>query len=201
MELYHGTSVESARKILKGGFKYGVKYNWVGKIKSKKGLIYLSLAYAPYYAMAAKSPSKMRAIVKVRVDKRNLYPDEDFLYATAIGSKVYTPKFDLKQYKHLAGASLKYLGNVCAFPEDIKVIGIREFNAERLFMVCDPSITPINYAIMGNYYRKLTEWIYKGRKPEGFALHYNKLYNPQMYKIMTQRKILKTKKVTKTVFI
>ena len=189
MELYHGTSVASARKILREGFKYGVKYNWLGKIKSKKGYIYLSLAYAPYYAMATKSASNMRAIVKVKVNKSDLYPDEDFLYNTAIGSRVYTSKFDLRQYKHLADMSLKYLGNVCALPEDIKVIGIREFDARRLMMVCDPSIVPINYAIMGDYYRELTKWIYSGRKPEEFALHYNKLHNPQMYKIMMQQKV------------
>lgn len=189
MKLYHGTTVESARRIKREGFKYGVKYNWVGKIKSKKGYIYLSLAYAPFYAMTAKSSSDKRAIVKVSVNKRDLYPDEDFLYRTAIGSKVYTSGFDLKQYKHLAGESLKYLGNACALPKDIKVIGVREFDARRLFMVCDPSITPINYKIMGHYYKKLTEWIYSGRKVEGFALHYNKLYDPQMYKIMMQQKI------------
>lgn len=189
MKLYHGTSVESARRIKREGFKYGVKYNWGGKIKSKKGFIYLSLAYAPFYAMTAKSSSNKRAIVKVEVNKKNLYPDEDFLYNTAFGSKVYTPGFDLKQYKHLAGMSLRYLGNVCALPKDIKVVGIREFDTRGLCMVCDPSITPINYKIMGHYYKKLTEWIYSGRKVEEFLLHYNKLYDPQMYKIMMQQKI------------
>ena len=188
MKLYHGTTVESARRIKREGFKYGVKYNWAGKIKSKKGYIYLSLAYAPFYAMAAKSSSSKRAIVKVEVNKKNLYPDEDFLFFTSIGMGVRDPKFDLSQYKRMADMSLRYLGNVCALPKDIKVVGVREFDAKRLFLVCDPTITPINYQIMGRYYRKLTEWIFSGRKVEEFDLHYNKLYDPQMYKI--QQKIL-----------
>jgi len=53
MFLYHGTTKENAERIMKEGFIPDKKYNW--KIKSKQGFVYLSSAYAPFYAMTAKS--------------------------------------------------------------------------------------------------------------------------------------------------
>lgn len=169
MILYHGTSVDSARRILREGFRYGVKYNWSGDIKSKEGFIYLSLAYAPFYSETAKSTSKMRAIVKVSVPINKLYPDEDFLFhALKLKTQREMRDIDICQYKHAAKHSLQYLGNCAALPEDITVLGAREFDAKRLIYVCDPSISPIAYKVMGDYYKKLTDWIYKGGIPEKF---------------------------------
>jgi len=160
--LYHGTTKESAKQIEKEGFIYGKKYNWEGVIQSKKDFIYLSTAYAPYYAMAAKSNSNNRAIIKVVVNKYDIYPDEDFI--TYI-YKIPSQKINIKDYKELAFDSLNYLGNIAIRPDKIKIIGITYFNAKNLLMVCDPSITPINYKFMGDYYRGLTEWIYQDNNP------------------------------------
>ena len=177
MILYHGTSVDSARRIIKGGFRYGVKHNWKGAQQSKEGFTYLSLAYAPFYTMTVSSKSEMRAIVKASVPKASLYPDEDFLYHL-LGLPL--EQIDITKYQYLAGSSLNYLGNAAARPEDITVLGSREFNAKDLILVCDPSIVPANYQIMGGYYRNLTEWIYQGKNP----LEYRDptmMYDPHKY--------------------
>lgn len=172
MILYHGTTVESAERIKKEGFIPGKSYNW--KVESKKGFVYLSTAYAPFYVMASKSRKKNRVIIKVEVDKKKLYPDDDFVMLAVFDKHIYTQKdldkVILIRYKYLAEASLKYMGNCCAKPKDIKVLGMTEFDASNLMMVCDPSITPINYKIMGQYYKKLTEWIYDGKNPIDFKM-------------------------------
>jgi len=169
MILYHGTTKTAAEQILRKGFKPDLKYNW--RITSKPGFIYLSLAYAPFYAMTAKSRGTKRAIVKVEVKEKDIYPDDDFvMYAK--GKPSYSQdeldEIDLETYKHWAMASIEYMGNASAKPQDIKVLGIMVFDIGHLIMVCDPVICPQNYGIMGDYYRRLTEWIYKGNEPVKF---------------------------------
>ncbi len=162
-ELYHGTSVESAKQILKEGFVPDKKYNW--DVKSKKGFVYLSKAYAPFYAMNAKSKSRSRSLVQVCVHEDDLFPEDDFIMA-ALGKPVYTKKdldaVNFEDVKILYENSLKYLGNASAYPESIRVIGAREFDATGLIMTCDPVISPMNYQICGKYYEELTKWIYDG---------------------------------------
>lgn len=168
-ELYHGTSVESALRIKKEGFVPDKKYNW--QIKSKEGFIYLSKAYAPFYAMNAKSKSKNRAIVQTCVSEDKLYPDDDFIFY-ALRKPVYSQKdldkIDLEDYKQFYKESLQYMGNASAKPEDIRLMGIRQFDASHLLMKCDPVISPLNYQICGKYYEGLTKWIYSGKKHEDY---------------------------------
>jgi len=167
--LYHGTTVDSARRIMKEGFVPDKKYNW--NVTSKKGYIYLSKAYAPFYAMTAKSKSHQRAIIKVEVDVNKLYPEDDFIMR-ALGKPVYTQEdidnINLEDYKQYYKESLKHMGNACAKPKDIKIIGIGKFDSDGLIMVCDPVISPMNYMILGPYYEALTEWLYEGKKPLNF---------------------------------
>jgi len=163
-KLYHGTSVESARRIMKEGFVPDKKYNW--QVKSKEGFVYLSKAYAPFYAMNAQSKSRKRAIVGTCVPKQKLYPEDDFLMR-ALGKPVYTQeeldKINLESYKFLWKKSLEYMGNASAKPKDIRVMGSQEFDAEGLIMTCDPVVGPENYMICGEYYKSLTKWLYEGK--------------------------------------
>ena len=189
--LYHGTTKESAEQIRKEGFVYGKKYNWEGLIQSKKDFIYLSTAYAPYYAMAAKSNSNNRAIIKVVVNKHDIYPDEDFI--TYI-YKIPSQEIDIEDYKELAFDSLNYLGNIAIRPDKIKIIGITHFDAKNLLMICDPLIIPINYKFMGDYYRELTEWIYQGNIPSEYV---SKLQLDILKFIKTSRKDLISESIGK----
>jgi hypothetical protein len=164
--LYHGTSEKLARQIEAEGFIPDKKYNW--PVKSKKGFIYLSSVYSPFYAM--KHGDKL-AIIKVSVDTKDLYPEDDFIM-TALGHPKYSQAqldaIKLKNYKKFWKESLKYLGNVAAKPKKIRILGVRYFDGKKLIWKCDPVISPINFRIMGDYYKELTEWIYEGKPIEEF---------------------------------
>lgn len=75
--LYHGTSKENANKIEKEGFITDKKYNW--KVKSKKGFVYLSSAYAPFYAMNSNNKGDELALIKCEVNSKDCYPEDDFI--------------------------------------------------------------------------------------------------------------------------
>lgn len=167
MILYHGTSAKTADEIEKNGFIPDKTYNW--QIKSRKGLVYLSLAYAPFYSEYTSKDDKA-AIIKVEVDEKKLLPEDDFVMAAVYRKPKYTQKELNKADFSLATAqqSLAYLGNASAHPKDIKIIGIKKFDCSKLVFVCDPVITHMNYVIMGEYYKDLTEYIYQNGKHKGF---------------------------------
>lgn len=170
MKLYYGTLKKAAKEIMKNGFIPDKSYNW--KIKSKAGYVYLSLAYAPFYAMASKDEETTeRSLILVEVDEQHLYPD-DYFIMYMFDKPSYTQKeldkINLEDFKQYYEESLQYLGSAYTKPENIKIIGCRIFDAKLLLQVCDPSITPINYKFMGNYYKELTKWIYEGNNPIEF---------------------------------
>lgn len=158
---YHGTSEKNAKKIMKEGFKTDINHNW--KVKSKKGFVYFSDAYAPFYAGMNKGNSNKLAIIKVEIDYKDLYPEDDFLMRY-LNKPVYTQEelgsVSFSKYKYLWPLSLRSMGNVAARPDKIKILGITCFDGNKLLMKCDPVISPMNYQILGNYYRKLTEMIF-----------------------------------------
>lgn len=143
MILYHGTVKRKAEKIMKDGFSRKVKPTW--KVASKPGFVYLSLAYAPFYTFAQHN-ERTGALIKVEVKEEDLYPEDDFLmlylYKKSIYSQSDIDLVDMERYKLLYGLSLKYMGNACAKPWDIKVLGVRYFDTTNLLMVCDPIISP-----------------------------------------------------------
>ena len=159
---YHGTSAANARKIIKEGFKVDGKHNW--KVKSKKGFVYFSLAYAPFFAMNVGNTNKL-ALVKVSVDTEDLYPEDDFLMR-ALGKPVYTQEeldaIDFEKYKGFWGMSVEDMGNACAKPDKIVILDVAFFDGMHLLQKCDPVISPMNYKIMGQYYREMTEWLFEG---------------------------------------
>jgi hypothetical protein len=176
--LYHGTSEKNAKQIEKEGFVSGKKYNW--KVKSKKGFVYLSTAYAPFFAMASDKKCDGLALIKVEVESKDCYPEDDFLMCIAKQQKFpnYTQeefkRINLEDYKKLWKASLEYMGNVAVRPDKIKILGVKYFNGEKLLWKCDPVICPLNFKIMGDYYKELTEWIFDGKdymKFKGFGLN------------------------------
>jgi hypothetical protein len=162
--LYHGTTPENGRRIEQEGFKSDLSYNW--KIQSKKGYTYFSYAYAPFYAGTAKSQSKDRAIIKVRVRLKDLYPEDDFIMA-AMGKPVYSQaeidSVNLEDYKKYTKHSLKSLGNAAVKdPTKVEVLSVGYFDASKLFLVSDPSIVPVNFLIMHDYYKRLSEHLATG---------------------------------------
>jgi len=162
--LFHGTSAANAKQIAKEGFAADKKYNW--KVKSKKGFVYLSSTYAPFYAMASANSVKL-ALIKVEVNTEDCYPEDDFIMAS-IGKPHYSQKdldeIDLEIFKHLWEESFKRMGNIAAKPDKIKILGIKTFDGKHLLYRCDPAVSPINFMIMGKYYEDLSNWIFEGNE-------------------------------------
>lgn len=164
MKLYHGTSLACAEAIQKDGFKdrvgAGVS-NW-GEKSGQEGFIYLTRAYPFYYGQAASGEDKMAAVLQVEVDQNEFYPDEDFL--TYVG--LDDPQ-NIEKYKHLGWESYQRLGNVAVKPEAIKaILGRKDFSVLEMFRFSDPSMSPMNYQILGEYYRQLTDKWWAGEPYE-----------------------------------
>ena len=165
--LFHGTTAASAGGIQKEGFVPDKKYNW--DVPSKEGFVYLSTAYAPFYAsiagQACKRATYKLALIKVEVDTDNCFPEDDFIMQ-ALGKKTFTQddltEIELEAYEKYWDLSLKRLGNVAVYPEDAHIVGVRFFGGKDLIYRCDPVIGPMNYLVMGNYYKRFTKWLYDG---------------------------------------
>ncbi len=85
MKLYHGTNAAHVPSIMKGGLKprgKKAKGNWGHTITSRHDAIYLTNAYAPYFAMNSTGGERKGAIIEIdseRLNFLNLVPDEDAL--------------------------------------------------------------------------------------------------------------------------
>lgn len=147
IKLYHGTNVKNANEIIKQGFKDRIrskKQNWVGKIKSQPGFVYLTRTYPFFYAMNAAKSNKEATVLLVEVDSEDLYPDEDFLRFGGIKS----PKINIRDYKDYAEMSLEKLGNVAIEPSKIKcILGHKSFVTSEMLWYSDPAMSPLNYMI------------------------------------------------------
>jgi hypothetical protein len=184
--VYHGTSESAARRALKRGIlprgtlKKGG--NWNHTVPSNSEMVYLTSAYAPYYASAVTDTKKERiAIIQIdlgKLDTDKLYPDEDFIEQALRGKKLGNSddmkKRTLYVRKHIADwqenwkKSLEYMGNV-AFkgavpPEAItKIVTFDPKSNPSIFMdTLNPTITLANYKFCGEKYRALTGWFFGG---------------------------------------
>jgi hypothetical protein len=145
---------------MKEGFKdrisAGVK-QWKTSRAGQPEFTYLTRAYPFYYAMNA-AKGKRGAVLKVEVDTDDLFPDEDFIRYSTREEEV-----DIRDYKNLASVCLEKLGNVAIRPDKIKrIIGIKDFDITEMIFFSDPIMTPLNYLLLGGYYRKLTDTWWTG---------------------------------------
>lgn len=129
MLLYHGTCFENVPGILSQGLlpSGSENGNWFDEYKSRPDAVYLSDAYAPYYAYMCgllKMKICMGALIEIDIDlveKHNFYPDEDFLAHSNLDLEVgeeiteRTRNFrdDLKNYQQFWQNSLQQMGNCC----------------------------------------------------------------------------------------
>jgi len=86
MKLYHGTTEKIARLALIEGLRpreeTGSKGNWEHSIDSALNRVYLSAAYAGYFAYCAAGVDEKWGIVEVDtelLEPDKFYPDEDFM--------------------------------------------------------------------------------------------------------------------------
>ena len=182
MKLYHGTSDRYLSSILQHGLRpRGRRKNSNWKTyPSRHDCVYLTQAYAPYFAEQATNIEKgeRSLIIEVEIDEHDerLLPDEDFIsQALASQLKVSIESVHegvrncLEGYAHHAIDSLHGLGNACikgrVFPEAIARYAIVDFTKQtELWQVClDPSISIMNYRFCGEKYRSVIAWIFGDR--------------------------------------
>jgi len=190
MKLYHGTTATVARKAITEGllprFFTGNEGNWKATIESSVDRVYLTSAYAPYFAMAATNENEdLWGIVEIDVDRLSevfMLPDEDYLeQATRSGDKAFLDNISPKlwmmdtyartawfrdravRFHHMWKESIKRLGN-CAYagvipPEAITRIVIYNPSHNKVVTLnMDPTISILNYQFMGEKYEALTRW-------------------------------------------
>jgi hypothetical protein len=189
MKLYHGTSSQWLPKIRNEGIKPRgrSKGNWSTTIESNPNAVYLTDAYPLHFAEKARGDKKHPSVVfEIDTDKLNPFlfaPDEDFLEQATRNSPEFPEIKDksmhertkwfrrraFKKYKYLFDESLKGLGTCCYYgiipPKAITRYALIEPKAPLKFM-SDPSISLMNYKIMGEYYRTLVRHLFNDPLPE-----------------------------------
>ena len=187
MLLYHGTSERVARLALTEGlvprFESGVDSVWQAH-PSNEHCVYLTSAYAGYFAMNATEGDERWAIIEIDTDLlpdfAGLMPDEDWLEqvtrtqelpedwgVNGASMKVRTEWFrrNLWRFSHLWEDSVKGLGN-CAYegaipPEAITRVSFVDpkGNPSMALMASDPCVTLMNYALCRGKYQSLMRWL------------------------------------------
>jgi hypothetical protein len=169
--LYHGTSEANLDDILKNGLKpRGKKKSLWKDHPSAPDRVYLTSAYAIFFANAAVKTGEKAVILKVEVSDTKLVADEDALAQANISDEDFKFLNDLSltertkfwrknapKYPHLAEFSLNALGNVAHMgviqPRQIVKFVTYDVTPEMIFGH-DPSITLLNYKLLGESYRQ-----------------------------------------------
>lgn len=197
MFLYHGTTERHLANIVKHGIrprKYHDEDNWGHTVSSNPNCVYLTVAYALYFAHAAlKDSDDNSRLIVFEIDseklKENLLcPDEDFLaQANVDPTKKDLPMKEKNEYyrkimhKYLHDPSLKSIGNCCykgVVP--VKAINRIAFITEQAHLNVfrsgyDPMISIMNFRIKGEEYMKSTKWLFD---PEQVPQEYSDFPSP-----------------------
>ena len=115
-------------------------------------------------------------VLEVEVDTKSLYPDEDFMeqitrndivwqqYFNSVGCEDMTARTEffrdnISEFQDNYINSLEHLGNACYLGE-IKPESIKRYSVlddSKVWEHSDPTITLMNYKILGSKYRKLSK--------------------------------------------
>jgi len=195
--LYHGTSGRHLDSILRDGLKPRSRKrgNWQS-YPSIPGHVYLTEAYAGYFATVAAKKGERALIVEVCLeDDSRLYPDEDFI-AQALAAKEKRTIDDfhdhavkcIAYYRDYVQASLDGLGNAShrgvVPPSAISryVLVDTKKQSDVIMLSLDPTISLMNYQFCGEKYRTINSWMFGDRSDFslGFAGQDNEAYLAMM---------------------
>jgi hypothetical protein len=182
--IYHGTSESTARAALKRGIlpreASGKGGNWKHTVSSNPSMVYLTDAYAAYFALLSTNIKRERpAIIELdldSLDEARLYPDEDFI-EQALRKRKLGDSDDIKKrnrhiIRHIEDCrenwklSLERLGNVC-FKGTVPARAITRVvlfepkkNPAMAADSLNPTITLANYKFCGERYRAITRCLW-----------------------------------------
>lgn len=164
-------------------------------------MVYLTTAYAPYFAFSKATERNAAVIVEVatsRLDPAFLYPDEDYV-AQCLAHQQGRPLEEVHQdvrrniadYQHHMLDSLHGLGNV-AYRATVPTFAITRYavipyrlQSPLFWIALDPCISPLNYKFCGSKYRSIISWIMGDREDfdaDGFgnqSMEMMKSVNPE----------------------
>ena len=174
VKLYHGTSTQHLDDIIANGIKprHGSDSNWSDNPSNPK-MVYLSSAYAVYFAQQAAGDEYEPVVFEVLVDTKRLYPDEDYLEQITRHDPAWSElhecmsmeeltaffRDNLESYQEHYDDSLYKLGN-CCHKGVIKPKAIQRYSVldnREAIKHSDPTITLINFRILGGSYRRLSD--------------------------------------------
>lgn len=184
MKLYHGTTIKKLTRIMKIGLepRRSRTGNWKhNNAPSRTDCVYMTNAYAIFFALNASNVASedpcVLEIDTLKLKLSCLLPDEDFLEQATRGmgdapldwpmlKRTAWYRARLEQFSSFWEKSLKHLGN-CSYKGTIPVEAITRIavidqtdQAEFCWQALDPSITLMNYHIVGTKYRGMTKWLF-----------------------------------------
>ena len=186
MRLYHGTTEAVARAALTQGLAprsvTQAQGNW-DKHPSNPHAVYLTTAYAGYFAACASGTHSRWGLVEVETDLLDtawLVPDEDWLEqvsraqvikgmrAKTIAGRTRWLRERLILFRGHWLNSVDGLGN-CAYLDEIPASAVTRVcvfdpksNQAMAMHALDPCISLMNYAFCGSMYRALVRWFFDG---------------------------------------
>lgn len=188
--LAHGTVARALPTIAKEGLKprgRSKRNNWGHTVGSNPNAIYLTSAYAFYFAYSA-GDGKPCAVIEVKrdqLDESKLHADEDSLEQVmrhrpedeplrlrGWGMKRRTMYYRSRAHMYSADDSLASLGT-CAYrgnipPTALGRVVVVEFETQlRLILQygLDPTISILGFKIMGSKYEQAQRWLF-GDEPD-----------------------------------
>lgn len=183
--LYHGTSERHVESILKAGLSpRGSKLpgNWEHTIKSNERAVYLTDAYGLYFAWAASDDDARLAVIEVdsdTLDLDRLCADEDVIEQANRNRDELPAKWTMERrniyYRNRMRnycwkRSLELMGT-CAHIGKVKTSAIKRIALvdKRTYYGMmmrghDPSISIMNYRIIGDRYRAVMTWLFEPHK-------------------------------------
>ena len=192
-KLYHGTSAKFLDSILSGGLKPRgrKKGNWES-FPSRSDMVYLTTAYAPYFAINSCQKKEKALVLEIdfsKLDYSKLYPDEDFIAQVlahqqekSIEDVHEQVRSELEGYQHHMPDSLEGLGN-CSHRGPIPAGAISRYvlidcetRKDLSMMSLDPSISLMNYRFCGSRYRSIISWLFGDREDFEIGIGDNKTY-------------------------
>lgn len=184
MKLYHGTSERLVPRILRRGLQPRGRRASRWQHASAPDRVYLTTAYAPYFAANACRGGERWAIIELdtdRLEPGHLLPDEDWLEQSSRGDPAMPAALQAMDmagrtrwfrnraadFAELWSASLDGLGT-CAHRGTVMptaftrlaLIDPRRSPAMAL-RALDPSISLLNYRLCGAAYRAITRWAFE----------------------------------------
>ena len=180
MKLYHGTYEANLDSILKHGLRPRGKKsgNWKHTVESNSKAVYLTNAYVFHFAQSAKKHRDGKLVV-LEIDCNMLNPflfapdeyfleqatrkDQQFVQGDMVKRTRWFRKHALTNFQLAWKQSLEGMGTCCYHgnipPEAITRYATVSADAS-IILLSDPCITPLNYAIMGGFYRDMVHKIF-----------------------------------------